>query len=82
MDGNMHYVSATPRELKAGWTLAHNHIRHTVNMEIGRNGFRAWWFRSVPKGFEPCSCGWSGLPHVAVHPKYKCEPEKVIASFD
>jgi len=79
---NMRYVSATPRELKSGWTLAHNHIRHSVNMPLGLNGFRAWWFTNgVPNNFKPCGCGWSGLPHVSASPQYICEPEEVIASF-
>jgi hypothetical protein len=37
--GDMRYVSAVPRMLKPGWTLAHNHVRHTAEMDIGRNGF-------------------------------------------
>ena len=80
---NMHYVIATPRKQKPGWTLAHNHIRHTLTMKCGRNGFRAWWFtKVVPDGFfKSCGCGWSGLPHVSTTPEYKCEAEKVIASF-
>ena len=80
---NMFYCTGglTPRKLKPGWTLAHNHIRHTIDMRLGVNGFRAWWFKVVPKNFKSCSCGWSGLPHVSARPNYKCEPEKVIGAF-
>jgi hypothetical protein len=79
----MYYIFATPRKLKPGWTLAHNHMRHTIHMACGRNGFRAWWYTNgVPQYFKPCGCGWSGLPHVSTTPEYKCEAEKVIASFD
>ena len=68
---------------KPGWVLAHNHVRHTVDMAIDRNGFRAWWFiKSVPDAFKPCRCGWSKLPHVSASPNYKCEPEAVIAASD
>ncbi len=79
----MRYVTKMPRRQKPGWTLAHNHVRHTANMLPGRNGFRAWWFtKSVSKGFKPCGCGWSGLPHVSAYPDYKSERESVIARYD
>ena len=81
-DSGMHYVGRTPTKPRNGWVLAHNHVRHTVNMGILRNGFRAWWFtKSVPDDFKPCHCGWSKLPHVSVHNDYKCEPEEVIAGL-
>jgi hypothetical protein len=79
---NVVYVGRTPHKLKPGWTLAHNHVRHTIDMGHGRNGFRGWWFTQyVPKDFKACGCGWSGLPHVSANPKYKSEPEEVIAAF-
>ena len=79
----IHYVSRRPTKSKPGWVLAHNHVRHTVDMAIDRNGFRAWWFyKSVPDAFKPCRCGWGTLPHVSASPNYKCEPERVIAAFD
>jgi hypothetical protein len=59
---DMIYVTTVPRMLKSWWTLAHNYVRHTVEMDIGRNGFRAWWFKTVPDNFKSCACGWSGLP--------------------
>jgi hypothetical protein len=40
----------------------HNYVRHRVEMDIGRNGFRAWWFKTVPDNFKSSACGWSGLP--------------------
>jgi hypothetical protein len=82
----MRYVGYIPKSVPPDRVLAHNHIRHTVDMPIGMNGFRAWTW---PKGKQPrrflrCKCGWSGLPHYAFrdHAKrYKCESWKTIRSF-
>jgi hypothetical protein len=39
-----------PRTVPAGRVLAHNHVRHTIDMTQGRNGFRAWTW---PKAKKP-----------------------------
>ena len=54
-----------PKSVGAGRKLMHNHIRHTVDMPHGVNGFRAWTDTEVPVGFVKCPCEWSGLPHYA-----------------
>jgi hypothetical protein len=60
-------MDAVPKSVGAGRVLCHNHVRHTVDMPCGLNGFRAWTCEAVekPKGFVKCNCGWSGLPHYA-----------------
>jgi hypothetical protein len=75
-----------PRTVPKGRVLAHNHIRHTVDMPSGANGFRVWsWPQGkVPKHFKTCGCGYAGLPHVANADhaaSYKCETQAVIDSF-
>lgn len=75
-----------PRTVSAGRVLAHNHVRHTIDMTSGRNGFRAWTWpkEGKPRSFVRCACGWSGLPHYArrEHARsYRCESERVIAAF-
>jgi hypothetical protein len=52
--------------------LMHNHVRHSVDMPCGVNGFRAWTDDMPQPGFKPCRCGWSGLPHYSRIPDYKC----------
>jgi hypothetical protein len=77
------YIPYVPKSIPPGRVLAHNHIRHTVDMPPGVNGFRAWTW---PKGkhlrhFLRCNCGW---PHYATrdHAKrYKCESWKTIQSY-
>jgi hypothetical protein len=56
-----------PIEIPVGRILAHNHVKHTVDMPDGENGFRCWtWPESqVPEHFMRCPCGWAGLPHYA-----------------
>jgi hypothetical protein len=56
-----------PLSVPKGRVLAHNDIRHTSTMPTGHNGFRAWAvpLEKMSKGFVPCPCGWSGLPHYA-----------------
>jgi hypothetical protein len=49
----------------AGRVLCHNHIRHTVDMPCGENGFRAWTDLTPPPNFVKCPCGYAGLPHYA-----------------
>jgi hypothetical protein len=41
----------------------HNHVRHTVEMPVDVNGFRAWTDIRPPLNVVKCKCGWSGLPH-------------------
>jgi hypothetical protein len=62
--------SSVPRAVPEGHVLAHNHIRHRERTRHGTNGFRCWmWPKAdVPREFTPCTCGWSGLPHVAERP--------------
>jgi hypothetical protein len=64
---------AVPKSVGVGRKLMHNHIRHTVDMPCGVNGFRGWTDTKVPAGFVRCSCGWSGLPHYAARGRlHKC----------
>ncbi len=63
-DGSRYYASLVmPRKISQGRVLAHNRVRHTVDMPNGRNGFRCWtWPQgNVPRNFKRCKCGWSGL---------------------
>ena len=64
-NSNLRYVRGltVPKTIGTGRKLMHNNVRHTVNMPIGVNGFRAWTDTKVPAGFIRCPCGWSGLPH-------------------
>jgi hypothetical protein len=50
----------------------HNQVRHTANMPLGLNGFRAWTDVAPYAGFEPCRCGWSGLAHYSLAPDEPC----------
>jgi hypothetical protein len=59
------YNTNVPRRISPGRVLMHNHVKHTINMPHGLNGFRAWTDDKPPKGFIKCPCGWSGLPHYA-----------------
>ena len=75
-----------PRKIPTGRVLAHNHVRHAVDMTQGVNGFRWWtWEKGKqPRHFLRCDCGWAGLPHFAHrdHGKhYKCESWEVINTF-
>jgi hypothetical protein len=63
-----------PRTAKRGWVLHHNHIRHDTDTPSGVNGFRGWWEQKPMDDWEPCKCGWSGLPHYSADPDYQCEP--------
>jgi hypothetical protein len=71
------YVNAdtVPKSVGAGRVLMHNHIRHSVDMPCGWNGFRAWTDIKPPPGFKRCRCGWSGLPHYSSYPNCKCDPQ-------
>jgi hypothetical protein len=69
---------AVPQSVSPGRVLAHNSIRHTVDMPCGVNGFRSWTWRKEdrPPNFVNCGCGYAGLPHVAERDhaeNYKCE---------
>jgi hypothetical protein len=73
-----------PRTVPEGRVLAHNDVRHTVDMPNGRNGFRVWtWSKEKkPPNFVGCECGYAGLPHYALsdHAQtYRCESESDIA---
>jgi hypothetical protein len=90
MNAKQHYggLMTIPRAVRKGRVLAHNHVRHTINMPNGLNGFR-WWSwakKDVPKNFIPCECGYAGLPHVAweehVKLPYKCEPDTLFAEVE
>jgi hypothetical protein len=77
------YLEKIPKKLGAGRVLMHNHIRHTVNMPSGVNGFRFWTDTEAPAGFHLCKCGWSGLPHYSsMRRNYKCESWKRLFSPD
>jgi hypothetical protein len=76
-----------PRKVPAGRVLAHNHVRHTVDMQQGRNGFRAWTWpeEKKPQNFVRCSCGYAGLPHYAIRDhaqSYRCESEEAIVNIN
>jgi hypothetical protein len=62
-----------PRSISSGRVLMHNHVRHTIDMPSGLNGFRAWTDNALPSDeFKPCHCGWSGLPHYSRRPDTPC----------
>ena len=77
---DMRYGTGIPHDVPAGRVLAHNHIRHTVDMLAGINGFHYWtWPKDKkPRSFIRCNCGWSGLPHYALRPDYRCESTKKL----
>ena len=62
--------------------LAHNRVRHTVDMLNGRNGFRRWtWPQDkVPRNFKCCKCGWSGLHTIGCASSRRAKMRKVIAA--
>ena len=76
----MRYLSKIPSRINAGRYLMHNHIRHSVDMSAGVNGFRYWTDTKVPAGFFLCKCGWSGLTHYSANPNYKCEDIRSIVT--
>ena len=43
---------------KAGWLLAHNSIRPTVDQQHGVNGFRRFWVPPDQGNWKLCNCGW------------------------
>ena len=75
-EGHPRYVKdgTVPQSIGKGRALMHNHIRHSLDMPCGENGFRAWTDDRPPLGFKRCGCGWSGLPHYSATPDYRCEP--------
>lgn len=52
-----------PKKIPVGKVLCHNNVKHDKDTRSGVHGFRAWFEKAPPKGFKPCKCGWSGLPH-------------------
>jgi len=82
-----------PTAIPEGCALAHNHVRHAIDMPSGHNGFRFWLWRKdeVPDHFKPCKCGWSGLPHYrargsderleAWRERYRCDSWEKIRSW-
>jgi hypothetical protein len=83
---NIRYVGrGVPRSVPKGRVLNHNHVRHTIDMPCGVNGFRAFTSLEPLPNFKPCKCGWSGLPHYSRSPDYKCETwddiQKAIAEL-
>jgi hypothetical protein len=74
------YISSfrIPESVGKGRALMHNHVRHTLDMPCGLNGFRAWTDVKPTPGFKRCGCGWSGLPHYSATPDYKCEPGSFV----
>jgi hypothetical protein len=70
-----------PQSIGKGRALMHNHIRHSLDMPSGENGFRAWTDDRPPLGFKWCGCGWSGLPHYSATPDYRCEPRSRLPAM-
>jgi hypothetical protein len=67
------YLNKFPTSVPSGKVMMHNHVRHTIDMPLGLNGFRAWIDTAPPnEEFKPCHCGWSNLPHYSVRPDTPC----------
>jgi hypothetical protein len=66
--------NTVPRSVGKGRFLYHNHIRHAVNSPCGLLGFRGWTDSVLDEDFEPCRCGWAGLPHYSFVPDQPCLP--------
>ena len=49
---------------RAGWLLAHNSVRPTVDTRGGVKGFRRFWVAPDPK-WKLCECGWR--PELGAH---------------
>jgi hypothetical protein len=83
-DGQRYYNKrGVPRKISADRVLAHNRVRHTVDMPDGQNGFRCWtWpLGKVPRNFKRCKCRWSGLPHYRlrfVSPREDAQSDRCI----
>lgn len=62
------YLNKIPKEIPEGRVLAHNTAQHHAETKPDTDGFRCWTWRAddVLHRYIPCSCGWSGLPHVAL----------------
>jgi hypothetical protein len=70
------YLAKFPQSIPPGQVLMHNHVRHTVDMPLGLNGFRAWTETAPPSDdFKVCQCGWSGLLHYSRRPDTPCLEE-------
>ena len=55
------YLNKFPTSIPPGHVMMHNHVRRTIDMPLGLNGFRAWTDTAIPNNnFKPCECGWSG----------------------
>jgi hypothetical protein len=56
-----------PDKLPKGHVLVHNHIKHTVDMPDGLNGFRCWTQDMDNKEeLIRCGCGWRSVEHYRV----------------
>jgi hypothetical protein len=64
-DGSCYYANlAMPRKNSAGRVLAHNRVRHTLDMPNGRNGFRCWTW---PQGQVPATTNPANADGRACH---------------
>lgn len=87
-DGSRYYARLVmPRKISQGRVLAHNRVRHTVDMPNGRNGFRCWMWPQgkVSRNFKRCKCGWSGLQHYRlrfVSPREDAQGDRCITKLD
>lgn len=85
-------MTSKPKKVSAGkrpsrHVLLHNHVRRTVDMRQGQNGFRFWYddlgryTESSPPTYIKCECGWR--PDFGTHyriegvgdPNYRVEKE-------
>jgi hypothetical protein len=61
------YGFRAPDKLPKGRVLVHNHIKHTVDMPDGLNGFRCWTqAMDAKEELIGCGCGWRGVEHYRV----------------
>jgi hypothetical protein len=63
---------------KAGWLLAHNSVRPTVDQRHGWQGFRRFWIPPDEEGWRLCQCGWRPDlgPHYAITPQIESAEEE------
>ena len=76
----LRYYPGPKFKRRRGMIVVHNDVRHTVNMGIGMNGFRAWQQRPAANRVV-CRCGWAGIEHYRVRgtgvSARKCVPTAV-----
>jgi hypothetical protein len=82
MSKQARYLAAVPKSVGPGRKLMHNHVKHTVDMPCGLNGFRAWTDTEVPADFVECPCGWSGLAHYAWREHVEATKGKAAVSVE